>query len=194
MSSNDGDDTRDPGDDSQVDDGEWETATRGYSPDKLYTRSTDMHGHSETLKIRMPTWMMAKAREVADKRGVGAHDIVRNYVFHQLMVDEKRSPGDPVFKIPAIILLEQEAMRSRDERTREKNAVETACREIQEAIEDDDLDRGEYLLSQAMAISEEELSDKLHQTMAVRLAKLAGELAGRRYMDEKQRERQQQRG
>jgi len=62
----------------------WALAQSGYSPDKLYTRSTDGNGHSETLHVKVSPALHAMISEAVENinglRNKG--DVVRDCLIH----------------------------------------------------------------------------------------------------------------
>ena len=64
----------------------WALAQSGYSKDKIYTRSTNGHDHSETLYVKLSPALMAVVSECVEK--VGEYrtkaDVVRDALVHRM--------------------------------------------------------------------------------------------------------------
>lgn len=63
----------------------WALAQSGYAKDKIYTRSTDGHGHSELLYVKLSPALMAVVTEAVEK--VDGYrtkaDVVRDALIHR---------------------------------------------------------------------------------------------------------------
>lgn len=77
----------------------WALATNGYAKDKIYTRSTNGHDHSETLYVKISPALAAVIAEAIDK--VDSYrskaDVVRDALIHRMHeVNEWVLAGDHV--------------------------------------------------------------------------------------------------
>ena len=64
----------------------WALATTGYAKDKIYTRSTDGHGHSDPLYVKLSPALMAVVCEAVEK--VDGYrtkaDVIRDALIHRM--------------------------------------------------------------------------------------------------------------
>ncbi len=58
-----------------------------YDPEKFYTRSKDKQGHSSTLRINLPDYLMANLAELVQSKAIPAYrtreDFVRDAIVHR---------------------------------------------------------------------------------------------------------------
>ncbi len=59
-----------------------------YDPDKIYTASKDQQGHSHTLRINIPDYLVARLAELVQSKAIPAYrtkeDFVRDAIVHRL--------------------------------------------------------------------------------------------------------------
>lgn len=91
-----------------------------YDPDDFYCRTTDGHGHSENVQIRVPPDVVGMLHHVVNsgafiEYGNSIQNLIRNAIIHQLVRDANRTGNvDLQRKVSLEIQLTKVAARKRD--------------------------------------------------------------------------------
>lgn len=132
----------------------WALAQTGYSPDKIYTRSTNGHDHSETLWVKVSPALMACIGEAIEKvAGYRSKaDVVRDALIHRMhQANDWMNTGINMGPVDVEVrMAELEQMRAN--RAYWTSLIETLEQTLHELCNEGDFETAAYLIEENSAV------------------------------------------
>lgn len=134
----------------------WALAQNGYAKDKIYTRSTNGHDHSETLYVKLSPALMAVITEAVEKVGEyrSKADVVRDALIHRMhdVQDWMRDPDHINLKPVDTEVRMAELQRTLANMAYWDELIDTFDTTVRRLIEQGDYETASYFIQENSAV------------------------------------------